>query len=450
MPSADHLPLAARVKVETAAPHRLPVSRRLFGKFTEHLGRNVYGGAWAQILPNPAFASGEVWPDQNVLRRQLQAGAETHGLALAGSAAGVPPWWAIQDHLHARLDPPTHTWHLSAPAEAAGSLVSPIYLPVHRTSDYIVRLTGRGAGQLRVEMRLAESGQSLCSRTLALSGEWSTQEVPLHLRMTVEKGVPVHFALCLSAGGSLAVRLCLLFPADHMDGWDPDVVRYMRAAQLPLLRFPGGNFVSGYHWQDGVGPVAERPVRANPAWPVVEWNHVGTDEWLRLCELVGCDPFICVNAGDGTAAEAAAWVEYCNGAVTGRMGALRERNGHAAPYGVQLWEVGNELYGRWQVGYTDAAGYAQRYREYATRMLAADPAIHLIANGHTAEWNQKLVEAAGGLVKSLSHHALTGGFRRMPMPSASIGAHGVHPGLCRHGQSSPSRCRRLVCRPIWL
>jgi alpha-N-arabinofuranosidase len=157
---------------------------------------------------------------------------------------------------------------------------------------------------------------------------------------------------------------------------------------VSLLRFPGGNFVSGYRWRDGVEPVDGRPVKPNPAWEGVEWNEVGTNEWLRFCELVGAEPMICVNAGDGTPEEAAAWVRYCRGR------------------GVRLWEVGNELYGSWQIGHTDAAGHARRYAAFAAAMRAEDRDIELIACGDTRAWNEALVRANGRSVRSISVHWL--------------------------------------------
>ena len=115
----------------------------------------------------------------------------------------------------------------------------------------------------------------------------------------------------------------------------------MTDVRLPMLRFPVGNFVSGYHWRDGIGPVDQRPILPNPAWPIIEWNDVGTDEWLQLCNLVGCEPLICVNAGDGTPQEAADWVAYCNSGTETPMGALRAANGRVQPYNVRRWEIGN-------------------------------------------------------------------------------------------------------------
>jgi alpha-N-arabinofuranosidase len=224
----------------------------------------------------------------------------------------------------------------------------------------------------------------------------------------VARGDLLHFAVTLEQAGTIWLDQMFLFPADHVDGWDLEIVDHLKRAKVPLLRFPGGNFVSGYHFKDGIGPVDGRPVRTNPAWFGVEWNHVGTDEWLRLCDLVGAEPLICVNAGNGSAQEAAEWLEYVNGAVTTPMGALRAANGQATPYGVKLWEIGNELWGEWQIGHTDAAGHAERYAAFHAAMFAVDPTVAFIANGGDAHWNRELLERNPTTVRSLSVHTLSG------------------------------------------
>ncbi len=375
---SDALEAAIRVG---ATPGPQPVNRRLFGKFTEHIHRNVYGGAWAQIVRNPELAGPTVWPKPQELRRRLREAATT--FALPGLPESETPWW-IADGAR---------W------------ITPVHLPAHRTTDYRLTLRLRSAGPLEVSLRVA--GGAVWARTRLEAGEgWVTREATLHGGAAPEPGSP--FWLVIE--GAAELRRCLLFPADHLDGWDPDVVRFMREARLPLLRFPGGNFVSGYRWRDGVGPVEQRPAKPNPAWPEAEWNHVGTDEWLRLCALVGCEALICVNAGDGTAQEAAQWVEYCNGGVDTPCGAERARNGHPQPYGVCLWEVGNELYGAWQIGSTDARAYGARYLAFAEAMRARDGGIQLIANGDSEEWNRGVVAVAGSEVRTLSHHCLYGGY----------------------------------------
>lgn len=407
MPTAA-LPAALRVRAPLGPPR--PVNRNLFGKFTEHLGRNVYGGAWAQLARNPEFAPAEAWPDRRVLLRRLQEAGPDFGLpALASALADrLPPWWLAEGFR--AVEAAERRGRPVLRLAGAGRLLTPLHLPVQRTCSHRLLLHLRG--DMPVRVALTPRGESAWAEAaLHPAGGWATHEVVLQGRGPAPAaGTPFQLSIETEGAGSVELRRCLLFPSDHLDGWDPDVVGFMRQARLPLLRFPGGNFASAYRWRDGIGPVEDRPVKPNPAWPEVEWNHVGTDEWVRLCALVGCTPLICVNAGDGSAEEAADWVEYCNGGLNTPLGALRALNGHPEPYGVRLWEVGNELYGSWQVGATDAPGYAARYRDYAAVMTRRDPGIRLIANGDTEGWNRTLVFAAADRVRSLSHHCLYGGY----------------------------------------
>jgi alpha-N-arabinofuranosidase len=201
----------------------------------------------------------------------------------------------------------------------------------------------------------------------------------------------------------------MLWPRDHVDGADPEVVDLFREARLPVLRWPGGNFVSGYHWQDGVGPMDSRPTRPNLAWGGIEPNLFGTDEFVSFCRAVGCEPMICVNAGDGTPEEAAAWVEYCNGSVETSMGKLRAGKGQPEPYGIRFWEIGNELWGKWQIHWTTPAGYLDRYRRFCSAMREVDSGIEIFACGAPVfsgdEWNRPLIEEP---VERTTDHVLMG------------------------------------------
>src|SRR5260370_3266272 len=132
-------------------------------------------------------------------------------------------------------------------------------------------------------------------------------------------------------------------------GFRRDVLDAARPLRIPILRWPGGNFVSGYHWLDGVGPRDRRPRRSELAWYAEESNRFGTDEFIEYCRVLGAEPFICVNMGSGTMDEAPAWVEYCNGTGNTPSAHLRRQHGHADPYRVRSWGLGNEMYGRCQI-----------------------------------------------------------------------------------------------------
>src|SRR5918999_1293457 len=126
-------------------------------------------------------------------------------------------------------------------------------------------------------------------------------------------------------------------------GFRTDVLEAARGLRVPVLRWPGGNFVSGYRWTDGIGPREQRPRRLELAWRAEESNHFGTDEFIEYCRALGAKPYICVNMGTGTMDEAQAWVEYCNGTGDTFWANQRRANGHAEPFGVKYWGLGNEM-----------------------------------------------------------------------------------------------------------
>ena len=142
------------------------------------------------------------------------------------------------------------------------------------------------------------------------------------------------------------------------DGFRKDVLEAARGMHVSVLRWPGGNFSSGYNWKDGIGPKDARPRRWDTAWQEEESNRFGTDEFIEYCRKLGAEPYICVNMGTGTMQDAADWVEYCNATTDTYWANLRKKNGHAEPYNVKYWALGNEVYGSWQAGRKDVADYA--------------------------------------------------------------------------------------------
>lgn len=418
---------SARLDVHADMPAPRPVSRLLYGKFTEHLGANVYGGMWAQILNNPGFEGVEKFTGiargghgRTMAARlaRLERSMGVSGLTEA-LKMGIAPYWAAFGE--------DATWAMEAAAfnsdrcqrirlaGASAGVQQPMHLPMHRVRTFELTFAARAQGVVRLAASIRKGSRA--SRQVArpvlvggLGRAWRKFKVVLKVADGQARIGDVYWLRIAAAGtGTVWLDQVLLFPADHVDGFDADVVRYWKQARLPLLRFPGGNFASGYHWADGVGPVDKRPTRVNLAWNEIEPNHVGTDEMMAFCRAIGCEPMICVNAGSGTPAEAARWVEYCNGSTRTRLGAIRAKNGHPKPYNVRYWEIGNELYGSWQIGGCDAPTYARRYKAFREAMLKADPRIRIIANGHTPRWNAEVVRGNPAAVRSLSVHTLLGG-----------------------------------------
>jgi alpha-N-arabinofuranosidase len=187
-------------------------------------------------------------------------------------------------------------------------------------------------------------------------------------------------------------------PLANKAGLRSDVAGSLARLRLANVRYPGGNFVSGYRWRDGVGPVSERPPRVDLAWASVEPNTFGTNEFVGFCRKLGTEPYLVVNAGDGDMREARDWVEYCNGTSDTALVRLRAAHGHPEPHRIRYWGIGNEVDGAWQVGARTAREYARVYHEFAKVMRWTDPAIRLVASA-TSDWDGDIVERAWTLVE---------------------------------------------------
>ena len=199
-------------------------------------------------------------------------------------------------------------------------------------------------------------------------------------------------------------------PLSDSEGFRTDVLAAVRALKPPVLRWPGGNFVSGYHWTDGVGPKERRPRKMELTWHVEESNRFGTDEFMRYCELVGAEPYLCVNMGTGSVDEAQGWLEYCNGTGDTYWANLRRSNGREAPYGVRYWGLGNEVYGPWQIGAMGAADYVKAARQWAKVLKWTDPSIELVSCGEKgwSDWDSVVIEGLAEFVRWHSIHIYTG------------------------------------------
>jgi alpha-N-arabinofuranosidase len=193
-------------------------------------------------------------------------------------------------------------------------------------------------------------------------------------------------------------------------GFRSDVLALLRDLDMGVLRWPGGNFASNYHWQDGVGPRAGRPVRSELAWGGTDTNRFGTDEYIEYCRALGVEPYICLNMGTGSLEEALAWVEYCNSERPTDWADRRRANGHQAPHRVRLWGLGNEVYGRWQVGALSADEYIAEATRWAAAIRMIDPDVELVVCGETGwtDWDVQVATGLVGVADLYSVHLYTG------------------------------------------
>jgi alpha-N-arabinofuranosidase len=202
-------------------------------------------------------------------------------------------------------------------------------------------------------------------------------------------------------------------PLADENGFRKDYIEAARELKVTNMRWPGGNFVMAYNWQDGIGPKDKRPVRKNIAWSGVDNNHVGTDEWIELNKAIGSENVICTNLGLGTIDDARYWVEYCNVPKGTYYSDLRVKYGHEKPYNVKIWDLGNEVDGSpWELGHKTAEEYVRFGREAAKAMKATDNTIKLVASGSSyyestgqwVEWNRKVLTELGDLIDYISIH----------------------------------------------
>ncbi len=202
-------------------------------------------------------------------------------------------------------------------------------------------------------------------------------------------------------------------PLADGNGFRKDYIDAMRELKITNMRWPGGNFLMGYDWKDGIGPKEQRPTRINLAWGGPETNQVGTDEWIALNRSIGSENVVCVNLGLGSILDAAYWVEYCNYNKGSYYSDLRGKNGHREPYHVKIWDLGNEVDGLpWELGHKNAEDYVETAREAAKAMKSVDPNIKFVGSGSSwyeptnkwFDWNRKVLEGIGDKIDYLSIH----------------------------------------------
>ena len=405
-PAADTAKGTATVRVDAGRVENR-ISPALYGHFVECMFEGVKFGLHAEMLRDRGFDE-------------------------PANAVGLPRHWEREpdarndSDIHFRWDdsvsyppdrpadaePGGHSVHLELRGNAFGLRgLSQARLPIRQGKEYrgsiwIKNQSFEGLMHVALEQDRA-GGRSYAATELPVAADESWKRYAFAL--TPSSSDPLaKLAVLFDGRGHLWLDQASLMPADAVDGIRRDVFEKVKALRPAFIRWPGGNVAQDYHWRWGIGPRDERPSWTNLSWAnELEPSDLGTDEYARLCRNVGAEPAIVVNVeGRGaTAEEAAAWVEYVNGPPTSTWGARRAALGHAAPYGVRRWELGNEIWGNWVRGHSDAETYAHNYLRYQSAMKAVDPSIELIAVGdNDMEWNRTVLKLAGPQIDHLAIH----------------------------------------------
>ena len=389
-----------QISVDAAQPASYEIPRTIFGTFLEPIGNSTYNGLWAESLQNPSLEE-NLW-SAGAVEQMLHQQPE---LARASQLALPLPWEPLDPNQGNRYEPrwgdAANSWRSLAifgvPDQPTG-IKQRVYLPVERELQYNVSLYAKhlsGPSALTISLRRREGDAVLAEAQIdAADTSWKKYQQTLTIpEGKLEPLEAADFVVQLKGDERVEVDQLSLMPADALDGLDPDMVRMSKEMHTPLVRF-GGNYTSAYHWRDGIGPRDKRISMLNIAWGEPELNQFGTDEFLHYCQLIGAEPQIALNLGSGTPQEAADWVRYVDG--------------HWPTHGGLLWELGNELWGNWNLGYPTLAELPGRTHAFSEAVRAVDPEARLIATGQDPDtyqkWNAAQLTNPPGTFNFLSTH----------------------------------------------
>ncbi len=373
---------AATIRIDAAKPAAFHIPDTIFGSFLEPIGNSTYNGLWAEILQNPSFESG-LWSAANVARMIREEPA-----LIGASRLALPlPWEPLDARQGNRYEPrrgdAANSWESLAvfgvPGHETG-IKQQIFLPTYRElhyegSIYVKHLSGPEGIGISIRRRNHPEDVLAEAHVSAAAPEWRKYTFTLDVKSgQLAPLEPADFVIQVEGDERALVDEASLMAADAVDGLDPEMVTMAKEMKTPLVRF-GGNFTSGYHWRDGVGPRDKRVSMVNVAWGIPEYNQFGTDEFLRFCELIGAQPQIALNLGSGTPEEAADWVRYVDE--------------HWPKHRGLLWELGNELWGNWNLGYPTLEQLPGRTLEFSKAVRSVDPDARLIATGQDPDTYQK-------------------------------------------------------------
>jgi len=367
----------------------------IYGQFIEHLGRSIYGGIWAEMLEDRKFYSavGETRSDRVFVPSPWKA---------VGSASEIT---MVKEN--AFVGEHTPQVNLGGGGAATGITQSSLSVVAGKGYTGYVILAG-DASAAPIEVSLCWGNEASERQTVKIDKiktEYDKYGVKFKAGASTDNG---RFEIVGKGRGKFLIGTSSLMPDDNVKGMRSDTLAQLKQLDAPIYRWPGGNFVSGYNWKDGIGDRDKRPPRKNPAWTGIEHNDFGIHEYFDFIRELNSQPLIALNAGLGTVDLAVQEVEYVNGGPGTPMGKLRSQNGHPEPFHCTYWAVGNEMSGSWQLGNVPIAEFVKRHNDFAQAVRNVDKSIKLIASGEatraSSDWDRQLLSNCAGYMDFNSKH----------------------------------------------
>lgn len=351
---------------------RPSLSSMLYGGFIEHIGNLINHSLWSEVLDDRKFYFGVIQAPEAKPDDPRAAMAFIQKWVVVGSMSAI----------HLDTENPyvgIHSPIISVnPAQQTG--IAQYGLAIKSSVPYKGRLVVWADSGVKVTVKLiwGDAPEQTLTQKISTGKKWRTQTFQFDPKVDTDSA---RMEIVGTGKGRFGVGAVSLMPADNIKGFRADTLALMKEMQCPILRMPGGNFVSAYDWKHTIGDADKRPPIYDPVWRAVQPNDVGVDELLQFCELIGSEPFWCVNTGFGEPRSGAELLEYVNGAANTTWGKVRAENGRKNPYAVKYWAVGNEMYGHWQMGHMTRDQYTIKHNLFVDAMRAVDPSIYIVAPG---------------------------------------------------------------------
>ena len=360
-----------------------PMSVYIYGQFIEHMGKCIYGGIWAEMLQDRKFW----YPVDDKM---------SPWKSIAGSRV-------LMDAAEPFVG--KHTPVVAVDADATSGITQD-GLSLIEGKKYVGYVWLKATGKVHVDIQIGSKEKIQLKQAITgLSDKY--QKFPFDFTATKTNKNAVLSVLATGQDSNKAklwVGTASVMPANNIDGMRPDTLKLLKELNSPIYRWPGGNFVSGYDWKDGIGPRDKRPPRKNPAWTGVEHNDMGIDEFMRFCEILDTEPYIAVNTGLGELKNGLNELEYVCGDKDTPMGKWRAKNGHPEPYKVTWWGIGNEMFGNWQLGHMSLKKYIEKHNEFAKAFYAKKPDAKLVAVGEVGSWSEGMMQNCANGMDLISEH----------------------------------------------